>query len=70
MEFFALYAEPEDTAGRFAVERILVADDGLQAQARERFRTLIEARSVLARQGLVRVPRGPADAPALLETWV
>jgi hypothetical protein len=52
------------------VRRVLVADDGLSTAEWQVFRSLLEARSALARRGLIRVPRGASDEPALVETWL
>ena len=34
------------------------------------FGSILEARSALARRGLIRVPRAEGDEPALVETWL
>ena len=34
------------------------------------FQNLQQARAALARRGLIRVPRGAEDDPALVETWL
>ena len=52
------------------MQRVIVADDGLAPGDWEVFRTLQEARAALARRGLIRVPRGAQDEPALVETWL
>jgi len=52
------------------VRKVLVEDDGLKPSDSQLFRDVTEARSALARRGLIRVPRSSADDPSLLETWL
>jgi hypothetical protein len=68
MELWTVYRKP--AAPACAVRKVLVEQDGLRCDGEQTFRSVWEARSVLARRGLVRVPRGPSDDPSLVETWV
>jgi hypothetical protein len=68
MELWSVHEEPRDTG--IAVRKLLVEQDGLRYAGEQHFASVWEARSALARRGLVRVPRGPADEPSLLETWL
>jgi hypothetical protein len=70
VELWSVYEQPVDHPDSCAVRKILVEDDGLSPGEWELFRSLQEARSVLARRGLIRVPRGPQDDPALVEFWL
>ena len=70
MELFSVYRRAAGEAERCAVQRVIVADDGLAPGDWEVFRSLQEARAALARRGLIRVPRGAQDEPALVETWL
>jgi hypothetical protein len=70
VELFSLYERTSSAAGRWAVRRIVVADDGLRPGEWEEFQSLQEARGALARRGHTRVPRGAQDEPELLETWL
>lgn len=67
MELFSVYTGLPDGC---SVEKVLVQDDGLNPVETQRFRSLEEARSTLARRGLTRVPRGKDDEPRLVETWL
>ena len=66
MELWSVYQHRD----RCAVQKILVEDDGLSPEGWEMFHDLDEARRVLSRRGLIRVPRAEQDDPALVETWV
>jgi hypothetical protein len=68
VELWTIYDSPED--GRCVVRKVLVEEDGLLPDDAQPFESLIEARSALARRGLIRVPRAEQDEPALLETWL
>jgi hypothetical protein len=68
MELWSVHEEPR--ARGCAVRKVLVEQDGLRCAGEQRFDSVWQARAVLARRGLVRVPRGPADEPTLLETWL
>jgi hypothetical protein len=68
VELWTLYNRPTDR--RCAVRKVLVEDEGLQATDEQLFRNVQEARSVLARRGLVRVPRADDDEPTMIETWL
>jgi hypothetical protein len=70
VQLWTVYERGAGDADRCAVRKILVEDDGLRPAEWELFRDVEEARTVLARRGLIRVPRGDGDDPALLETWV
>ena len=84
MELFSIYRPAPDAQSGDAgegipdpaqpvsctVRRVLVADDGLSTAEWQVFRSLLEARSGLARRGLILVPRGASDEPALVETWL
>jgi hypothetical protein len=52
------------------VRKVLVEDDGLSPDDWHLFQSVQEARSALARRGLIRVPRAAQDDPALVETWL
>jgi hypothetical protein len=68
VELWSVYHQPSER--RCAVRKVLVEEDGLRDAGEQLFENLWYARSVLARRGLVRVPRSPSDEPTLLETWV
>ena len=70
MELWSVYDHPADHPDCCAVRKILIEDDGLSPAEWQRFRTLQDARAALARRGLIRVPRGEQDEPALVETWL
>ncbi|MCA1827107.1 MAG: hypothetical protein ABR567_08935 [Myxococcales bacterium] len=70
MELWSVYDRPPDHPRHCAVRKILVEDDGLSLAEWSLFQTIQEARSALARRGLIRVPRAAHDDPALVETWV
>lgn len=70
MELWSVYDRPKDHPRHCAVRKVLVEDDGLQPDDVQLFGSVIEARSALARRGLIRVPRAEQDEPALIETWV
>lgn len=70
MELWSIYDRPADDSHACEVRKVLIEDDGLHAEDRQMFRHVQEARSVLARRGLIRVPRAAHDDPALLETWL
>jgi hypothetical protein len=70
VQLWTVYDRAGDHPDHFAVRKILVEDDGLCPAEWELFPSLEEARSALARRGLIRVPRGDQDDPALLETWL
>ncbi|HUJ29461.1 MAG TPA: hypothetical protein VLW85_25750 [Myxococcales bacterium] len=70
MVLWTVYDRPADEAHACEVRKVLIEDDGLHPDDRQLFRHLTEARSALARQGLIRVPRAAHDDPALLETWL
>jgi len=67
MELWTVYQDPPDHC---TVRKVLVEDDGLAAADTQVFQSVIEARSALARRGLIRVPRAHDDEPALIETWL
>jgi hypothetical protein len=70
VELWSVYDHPAEHPGCCAVRKILVEDDGLSPAEWELFQSLQEARRVLSRRGLIRVPRGDQDDPALTETWL
>jgi hypothetical protein len=70
VELWSVYHHPAGHPDCCAVRKILVEDDGLCPDDWELFRTLQDARRVLARRGLIRVPRGDGDDPALVEIWL
>lgn len=70
VELWSVYDRPADHPRHCAVRKVLVEDDGLCPDDWHLFSSLQEARSALARRGLIRVPRGERDDPALVETWV
>lgn len=70
MELWTVYDRPADHPRHCAVRKILVEEDGLSPAEWSLFQTLQEARAALARRGLIRVPRGAHDDPALVETWL
>ena len=70
MEIWSVYHRPADHTDGCSVRKILVEDDGLLPAEWQLFQNLQEARAALARRGLIRVPRGTADDPALVETWL
>ena len=70
MEFWTVYDRPADHPGHCAVRKILVQDDGLSPDDWHLFQSVYEARSALARRGLICVPRAAHDEPALIETWL
>jgi hypothetical protein len=70
VELWTVYDRADHHPDRCAIRKILVEDDGLCPAEWELFPNLQEARSVLARRGLIRVPRGDEDDPALVETWL
>jgi len=70
VELWTVYSRPADRAHACEVRKVLVEDDGLKQSDRQLFRHVNEARSVLARRGLIRVPRSANDEPSLVETWL
>ena len=70
VQLWTVYDHPEGLPACWAVRKILVEDDGLCPAEWEMFGSLEEARTVLARRGLIRVPRADGDEPALVEVWV
>lgn len=70
VELWTIYGRPADDSHACEVRKVLVEEDGLKQEGSQLFRDVSEARSVLARRGLIRVPRSFDDDPALLETWV
>jgi hypothetical protein len=68
VEIWSVYHQPVEP--RCAVRKLLIGQDGLCCASEQLFETLIEARSSLARRGLVKVPRAPGDEPSLIETWL
>lgn len=70
MELWTVHASASDPSRPWEVRRILVEAEGLRAADRRLYRDPIEARSELARRGLIKVPRGAEDEPSLLETWL
>ena len=70
MELWTVYDRPSDDSHACEVRKVLVEDDGLKNEDRQLFRHVSEARSALARRGLIRVPRAAHDDPGLLETWL
>lgn len=70
MELWSVYDPSPDQPGCCAVRKILVEDDGLSPGEWEVFHSLEEARRILARRGLIRVPRSVQDDPALVEFWL
>ena len=67
---WSVYDRPTDHPDGCAVRKILVEADGLLPAEWQLFRNLHEARTALARRGLIRVPRAEEDDPGLLETWL
>lgn len=70
MELWTVYDRADDDSHACEVRKVLVEDDGLKNEDSQLFRHVSEARSVLARRGLICVPRADHDDPALLETWL
>ena len=70
MELWSVFDQPADHPNCCAVRKILVEEEGLSPGEWELFQSIEQAREVLARRGLIRVPRGEADDPALVETWL
>lgn len=70
MELWTVYDRPADHPRHCAVRKVLVEDDGLSPRDLQLFQSVQEARSALARRGLICVPRAQQDEPALLETWL
>jgi hypothetical protein len=70
MELWTVYDRPPDHPKHCAVRKVLVEDDGLRPADWHLFESVVDARSVLARRGLIRVPRASEDDPALVETWL
>jgi hypothetical protein len=68
VEIWSVYHQSVEP--RCAVRKLLIGQDGLFCTSEEIYGTLIEARSILARRGLVKVPRAPGDEPSLIETWL
>jgi hypothetical protein len=69
VELWRVYDQSPDHPGA-ARCGVLVEDDGLSAGEWQLFHNLQEARRVLARRGLIRVPRAVQDDPALIEVWI
>src|SRR5437764_5831444 len=53
VELWTVYSRPADRAHACEVRKVLVEDDGLKQSDRQLFRHVNEARSVLARRGLI-----------------
>jgi len=70
VELWHVYDRSSNRSGSCAVRKILVQDDGLAGDDWQLFETLQEARRVLARRGLIRVPRAVQDEPELIEVWL
>jgi hypothetical protein len=70
VELWTVYNLSADDSHGCEVRKVLIEDDGLRHSDSQLFRHVSEARSVLARRGLIRVPRSSDDDPALLETWL
>ena len=70
MELWTVYDRPQDHPKHCAVRKVLVEDEGLQPDDWQLFASIQEARSALARRGLIRVPRAAQDEPSLVETWL
>jgi hypothetical protein len=70
VELWRVYDQSQDHPGGCAVRKVLVEDDGLSAGEWQLFQSLQEARRVLARRGLIRVPRAVQDDPTLIEVWI
>jgi len=70
VELWSVYDRPSAHPSHCAVRKVLVEDDGLSPSDWQLFPSVEEARSVLARRGLIRVPRADHDEPALVETWL
>jgi hypothetical protein len=68
MELWSVYHQP--AGDHCSVRQLLVERDGLRCAGEQLFSSVIEARSSLARRGLVKVPRAPGDEPGLVETWL
>jgi hypothetical protein len=68
MELWSVYHRPAEA--HCAVKKVLVEQDGLRCEDEQVFDNIWEARSVLVRRGLVRVPRDDGDEPGLVETWL
>lgn len=70
MVLWTVHDRAADDSHCCEVRKVLVEDDGLKNEDSQLFRHVIEARSALARRGLIRVPRSAYDDPTLLETWL
>jgi len=70
VELWTVYDRPADHPRHCAVRKVLVEDEGLLPADWQLFQTVYEARSALARRGLICVPRAEQDEPALIETWL
>ena len=70
MELWSIYDRPKDHPRHCAVRKVLVEEEGLRPEDTQLFASVQEARSALARRGLIRVPRAEQDEPSLVETWV
>jgi hypothetical protein len=68
VELWSVYHQAAEAS--CAVRKVIVEQDGLRCTGEQLFGSVWEARSVLARRGLVRVPRGAGDEPSLVETWL
>ena len=70
MELWSVYDRPKEHPRHCAVQKVLVEEEGLQPEDTQLFSSVQEARSALARRGLIRVPRAEQDEPSLVETWL
>ena len=70
MELWTVYDRPSDHPRHCVVLKVVAQDDGLAPSDSHLFGSVQEARSALARRGLIRVPRAEQDDPALVETWL
>jgi hypothetical protein len=68
VEIWSVYHQPTETF--CAVRKVVVEQDGLRCADEQLFANVWEARSILIRRGLVRVPRAPGDESSLIETWL
>jgi hypothetical protein len=68
VEIWTVYDQPAEAC--YAVRKLVAEQDGLRCADEQRFANVWEARCVLARRGLVRVPRAPEDEPGLVESWL
>jgi hypothetical protein len=68
VEIWSVYDQPTEAC--CAVRKLVAEQDGLRCADEQRFANVWEARCVLDRRDLVRVPRAPGDEPDLVESWL